>query len=96
MQSDTSQLYTTGALSIGYAGDFNLNGVVDGADFLIWQRGGSPTPNSASDLALWRGNFGATTSSRRASRRPNPTPPASAFRLPRARRRAMRDFHHGA
>lgn len=39
-------------------GDFDLDGDVDGNDFLVWQRGGSPTPLSASDLADWRANFG--------------------------------------
>jgi hypothetical protein len=41
-------------------GDFNGSGRVDGADFLVWQRGGSPNPRSVSDLSLWRANFGRT------------------------------------
>ena len=40
------------------AGDFNNDGDVDGADFLVWQRGGSPNPLSAGDLATWKGAFG--------------------------------------
>ena len=40
------------------AGDFNNNGVVDGADFLIWQRGESPNPLSQTDLADWEANYG--------------------------------------
>jgi len=40
------------------AGDFNNDKRVDGRDFLVWQRGGSPTPLSATDLATWRTNFG--------------------------------------
>lgn len=43
----------------GLAGDFDNDGDVDGNDFLVWQRGGSPSPNSAADLATWRGAFGA-------------------------------------
>lgn len=39
-------------------GDFNDDGFVDGADFLFWQRGGSPNPLSAGDLAIWKGAFG--------------------------------------
>jgi hypothetical protein len=40
-------------------GDFDLDGDVDGHDFLLWQRGGSPSPFSPSDLALWQTNYGA-------------------------------------
>lgn len=40
------------------AGDFDLDGDVDGHDFLLWQRGGSPAPLSAGDLANWRANYG--------------------------------------
>ena len=39
----------------GMAGDFDMDGDVGGRDFLIWQRGASP---SASDLADWQANFG--------------------------------------
>lgn len=39
-------------------GDFNNDRAVDGADFLLWQRGGSPTPFSPTDLNAWRTNFG--------------------------------------
>jgi hypothetical protein len=40
-------------------GDFNGDGRVDGGDFLAWQRGESPDPLSASDLAGWQASFGA-------------------------------------
>jgi hypothetical protein len=46
----------------GIQGDFNASGLVDGADFLLWQRGGSPNPLSSGDLALWKSNFGASFS----------------------------------
>ena len=39
-------------------GDYDLDGDVDGRDFLVWQRGGSPTPLSAGDLAAWQANYG--------------------------------------
>jgi hypothetical protein len=42
----------------GLPGDFDNDGDVDGRDFLIWQRGGSPTALSASDLADWQSNYG--------------------------------------
>ena len=39
-------------------GDFDLDGDVDGRDFLLWQRGNSPNPLSVGDLADWQGNYG--------------------------------------
>jgi T5SS/PEP-CTERM-associated repeat protein len=43
---------------VSTSGDFDHDGDVDGNDFLVWQRGGSPTPRSAGDLAAWRANYG--------------------------------------
>lgn len=42
-------------------GDFTLDGVVDGSDFLSWQRGYA-TEYSASDLTTWSANYGAVSS----------------------------------
>jgi hypothetical protein len=39
-------------------GDFNGDTRVNGLDFLEWQRGNSPNPLSASDLADWQNNYG--------------------------------------
>jgi hypothetical protein len=39
-------------------GDFNGDDLVDGRDFLAWQRGDSPNPFSNDDLADWQSNFG--------------------------------------
>jgi hypothetical protein len=39
-------------------GDFDIDGDVDGFDFLQWQRGESPDPLSQSDLADWEANYG--------------------------------------
>jgi T5SS/PEP-CTERM-associated repeat protein len=54
--------YTPNSASLtvveGSDGDFDGDGDVDGRDFLIWQRGGSPNPRSASDLADWQANYG--------------------------------------
>jgi len=44
-------------------GDYNMDGVVDGKDFLYWQLGLSPNPLSASDLAIWSTHFGQPTAS---------------------------------
>jgi hypothetical protein len=44
-------------------GDFNRDRVVDGSDFLAWQRGESPNPGSGSDFAQWEGTFGSVSAS---------------------------------
>jgi hypothetical protein len=56
-------------------GDFDNDGDVDGFDFLKWQRGESPNPLSAEDLADWEVNYGTVapliaTSAQCQSRRP--------------------------
>ena len=60
-----------GQSSSGDSADFDGNQVVDGKDFLIWQRGfggvGSPTTGDAngdlavngSDLTIWKNQFGS-------------------------------------
>jgi probable HAF family extracellular repeat protein len=68
---DTSQLYTTGVLSVaapGVPGDYNNNGIVDAADYVLWRNGGplqnDATPGvQASDYDVWRSNFGNTAGS---------------------------------
>lgn len=55
------------------AGDFDYDGDVDGQDFLIWQRGGSPTPLSVADLADWQINYGALSAQRASLAIPEPT-----------------------
>ena len=50
-------------LTVPVLGDFDVDGDVDGRDFLLWQRGGSPNgtpggPVSAADLADWQANYG--------------------------------------
>ena len=52
----TQRFAQTGPTTL--AGDFNNDKSVDGADFLRWQRGQSPTPFSQGDLAVWRANYG--------------------------------------
>jgi hypothetical protein len=46
------------ASELAPTGDFDLDGDVDGRDFLIWQRGGSPIQLSAGDLGDWQANYG--------------------------------------
>ncbi|MBN1853286.1 MAG: PEP-CTERM sorting domain-containing protein [Pirellulales bacterium] len=43
--------------------DFDEDGDVDGADFLIWQRGESPNPLSTSDFDEWEKYFGTRSGS---------------------------------
>jgi hypothetical protein len=57
LQIDGTVTYVTGGG--GGPGDFNNDGSVNGTDFLVWQRGGSPNPLSAADLAQWKSNYGA-------------------------------------
>ncbi|MAT67978.1 MAG: hypothetical protein CMJ58_00465 [Planctomycetaceae bacterium] len=48
-------------LTVGRIGDFDVDDDVDGSDFLIWQRGGSPHPVSQYELIDWQVNFGTRT-----------------------------------
>jgi hypothetical protein len=60
--ADAVQLYeleltlTEGVGTI--VGDFNADGMVNGSDFAMWQRGQSPNPLSKGDLAAWQANYG--------------------------------------
>ena len=47
-----------GSESVGIAGDYDNDGDVDGRDFLVWQRGGSPNGTTAGDLQDWQNNYG--------------------------------------
>jgi hypothetical protein len=72
---NTSQLYTTGVLSVaspGLLGDYNNNGVVDGADYVAWRKNDntaftlpndSTTGTDQTDYAVWRAHFGQTAGS---------------------------------
>lgn len=53
--------------SVGLPGDFDESGVVNGNDFLVWQRGGSPAPHSTIDLNAWKANFGQSSAAGSAS-----------------------------
>lgn len=66
--------------STGAAGDFDGNGRVDGADFLVWQRGFG-SPYTAADLANWKASFGAGAATATASAVPEPSIAAFAVAL---------------
>jgi hypothetical protein len=64
---DTSQLYTTGVLSVvsTLPGDYNGNGAVDAADYVLFRQGGplanevdTPGTVNAADYDEWRSRFG--------------------------------------
>jgi hypothetical protein len=59
---DTSQLYTAGVLAVigaGLAGDYNQDGRVDAADYVVWRKNNG----TAQAYATWRTNFGRTAGS---------------------------------
>jgi hypothetical protein len=61
----------------GLDGDFDLDNDVDGADFLIWQRGNlNPT-----DYANWKMNFGMVNAVPAAASVPEPSAAALMFFL---------------
>ena len=57
-------------------GDFDFNGIVDGEDFLLWQR-----DPSIGSLADWKANYGLGTPPLSASSAAVPEPTASALAL---------------
>jgi hypothetical protein len=68
---DISQLYTTGVISIvaaALAGDFNNDGTVDAADYVVWRK----TNGTLQQFNEWKANFGATLGSG-ASASPSPS-----------------------
>jgi fibronectin-binding autotransporter adhesin len=57
---DSSQLNSTGTLKVvGLAGDFDVNGTVNAADYVTWRRNGG----TQAEYNLWRANFGRTLAS---------------------------------
>ena len=53
---DTSQLYTSGKLSVVLGGNFNQDNGIDAADYVVWRkRNGTQV-----EYDLWRMNFGKT------------------------------------
>jgi T5SS/PEP-CTERM-associated repeat protein len=67
---NTSQLYSNGVLTVssaGVPGDYNDNGTVDAADYILWRKGvplanevDTPGTVNGNDYAAWRARFGNT------------------------------------
>lgn len=88
-----TKLYTDGVLSIALAGDYNGNGVVDAADYVLWRDtlgligtalaadGNSNGMIDAGDFDIWRSNFGRQVSSGATSAASVPEPPAAILWL---------------
>jgi hypothetical protein len=80
---DTSQLYTSGMVSVVSAlpSDYNGNGAVDAADYVLWRRGGplanevdAPGTVNGADYDAWRERFGNTAGAGAASSAAVPEP----------------------
>lgn len=62
---NTSQLYTTGVISlntVNLPGDYNSDGVVNAADYVVWRKG-LGTVYTQADYDTWRAHFGQATGS---------------------------------
>jgi hypothetical protein len=53
---------------VGVPGDYNDNGIVDAADYVVWRKGGpllfevdTPGTVNEADYTAWRARFGQTT-----------------------------------
>ena len=67
---NSSQLYTAGVLRVALAGDYNLNGTVDTADYIVWRAthgdvgtalaadGNGNFQIDSGDYDVWRSHFG--------------------------------------
>jgi hypothetical protein len=77
---NTSELYTSGVLSVGLAGDYNNNGVVDAADYTVWRKGLGTTYMQA-DYDVWRAHFGETAGSGAGSTANVPVPEPATMLL---------------
>lgn len=64
-----------------FPGDFDGNGVVGPSDLLAWQRGESPAPLSAADLAVWEDLHGTGAESSGVTSSTVPEPSAAALLL---------------
>ena len=57
---NTSQLYTSGVVSVTIAGDYNADGAVDAADYVVWRADAGRTQDQ---FDAWRAYFGQSIGS---------------------------------
>jgi fibronectin-binding autotransporter adhesin len=58
LQWNSSQLYITGVLSVSLPGDYNQNGKVDAADYVLWRKSPGTYGGNPAGYNAWRANFG--------------------------------------
>jgi hypothetical protein len=75
---------SVGTALVGVLGDYNNNGIVDAADYVLWRNGGPlanesdmPGTVNQADYTFWRSRFGATSGSGTALNAANVPEPAS-------------------
>jgi hypothetical protein len=73
--SQTSNSFVLRVVEAGLPGDFNRDGRVDAADYVVWRNGLGSTHTQA-DYNVWRANFGRSASSGATLLWPEPLPPA--------------------
>jgi hypothetical protein len=71
---------TLNAIGVGISGDFNLNGIVDAADYVVWRNGLGTTYQQA-DYNIWRANYWKTAGSGSAAGWPGAVPEPTSFTL---------------
>ncbi len=81
---NTSQLYTAGILRVVIAGDYNVNGTVDAADYIVWRNNEGTMTSLPNDNGiggtigqahynLWRSHFGDSRGSGAGAAAPEPS-----------------------
>ena len=85
----TAILWSSVFVEIGVPGDYNNNGKVDGADYIMWRNGTNPLPNEVSsigtndtaDYTAWRARFGNTVGSAVGNAQPSAIPEPTSTAL---------------